>query len=387
MKFETKAIHAGLEIGNPTKSIVPPISPSTIYEIDANGKQPGELHYSRLDNPNRQQLEHLIATLENAQAAAAFGSGIAATTALFQALEPGDHIIVPEDIYSGHRKMIHGLMSRWGLQFDFIDMTRLDTIEAHITPKTRLIWIETPSNPLMRITDIAGVVGLARTHSTHEHYILTCVDNTWPSPVNQLPIDLGADFVMHSTTKYFGGHSDVMGGAIVSSKPEGDEESEVARVFQQVRFNQRLGGAVPSPQDCWMLSRSTRSLAYRMRGHNEHAGELAKFLSNHKAIDKVFYPGLASHPGHEIAQKQMRGFGGMISFLIHGDAEKAVKVVAGSKIIKRATSLGGVESTWEHRLSTEGPGSLTPETLIRISVGLEHPDDLIEDLERCLSVS
>lgn len=386
MKFETKAIHAGLEIGNPTKAIVPPISPSTIYEIDDNGMQPGELHYSRLDNPNRQQLEHLLATLENGKAAAAFSSGIAATTALLQALEPGDRIIVPEDIYSGHRKMIQGLMSRWGLHFDFIDMTSLEAIEAHITPETRLIWIETPSNPLMRITDIAGVVQLARAHSTGGRTILTCVDNTWPTPVNQLPLDLGADYVMHSTTKYFGGHSDVMGGAIISGVPEDAEDSEAAEVFRQVRFNQRLGGAVPSPQDCWMLSRSTRSLAYRMRGHNAHAGELAKFLSTHKAVDQVFYPGLASHTGHEIAQKQMRGFGGMVSFLIQGDAEKAVKVVAGAKLIKRATSLGGVESTWEHRLSTEGPGSLTPETLIRISVGLEHPDDLIEDVERSLAV-
>ncbi|MCH8557253.1 MAG: aminotransferase class I/II-fold pyridoxal phosphate-dependent enzyme [Balneolia bacterium] len=367
MKFETKAIHAGLDIGNPSKSIVPPISPSTIYEINADGKTDGEFHYSRLDNPNRMQFEHLVSALEGGADTAAFASGIAATQAVFQALKPGDEVILPEDVYAGHRKMIHGMMSRWGLKFHFIDMTSLDTIREHITPNTRLIWIETPSNPLMRITDIRRVTELAKSKG-----ILTCVDNTWPTPVNQLPFELGADLVMHSTTKYFGGHSDTMGGTVTTR-----EKSEI---FDQIRFIQKMGGAVPSPHDSWMLSRSTRTLSYRMKGHNEHAFALARFLNEHPKVSGVYYPGLESHPGHEIARSQMSGFGGMVSFLIKGSREDAVKVVAGSKIIKRATSLGGVESTWEHRLSTEGEGSLTPETLIRISVGLEHPDDIIEDV-------
>lgn len=372
MKFETKAIHAGLDLGNPSKSIVPPISPSTIYEINADGKTEGELHYSRLDNPNRMQFEHLVSALEGGSDTAAFASGIAATQAVFQALKPGDEVILPEDVYAGHRKMIHGMMSRWGLKFHFIDMTSLDTIREHITPNTRLIWIETPSNPLMRITDIRALTDMARKKG-----IISCVDNTWPTPVNQLPFELGADLVMHSTTKYFGGHSDTMGGTVTSR-----EQSEL---FDQIRFIQKMGGAVPSPHDTWMLSRSTRTLAYRMRGHNEHAAQLAEFLMKHPKVETVYFPGLASHPGHEIAKSQMSNFGGMVSFLVKGSREDAVKVVAGSEIIKRATSLGGVESTWEHRLSTEGEGSLTPETLIRISVGLEHPDDIIADVSQSLS--
>ena len=371
MKFETRAIHAGLDIGNPSKSIVPPISPSTIYEINSDGKTEGELHYARLDNPNRMQFEHLVSSLEGGADTAAFASGIAATQAVFQALMPGDEVILPEDVYAGHRKMIHGMMSRWGLKFHFIDMTSLDTIREHITPKTKLIWIETPSNPLMRITDVRAVTDMARKKG-----IITCVDNTWPTPVNQLPFELGADLVMHSTTKYFGGHSDTMGGTVTTR-----EKSEI---FDQIRFIQKMGGAVPSPHDSWMLSRSTRTLSYRMKGHNEHAATLADYLVKHPKVSEVYYPGLKTHPGHDIAKSQMSAFGGMISFLLHGTKEDAIKVVAGSEIIKRATSLGGVESTWEHRLSTEGEGSLTPETLIRMSVGLEHPDDLIDDLERSL---
>ena len=372
MRIETKAIHAGMEIANPTKDIVPPISTSTIYEIDPEGRNEDDLHYTRLGNPNRLQLEHLLTELEEGEAAAAFASGVAAATAVFQALNPGDHILVPEDVYAGNRKLVNKVMVRWGLEVDFIPMTDVEVIEDSIRSNTRLIWIESPSNPMMRITDIEAVSELA-----HSKNILVCVDNTWPSPMNQQPLNLGADLVLHSTTKYLGGHSDILGGAIVS-KHNG-------RIFQRIQEIQKLTGGVPSPRDCWLLCRSIRSLPYRMRGHNENAGHLARFLQNHSKIEKVFYPGLATHAGHEIAEKQMSGFGGMISFLIAGDKEEAIKIVGRSRLISRATSLGGIESTWEHRRSSEGEGSITPENLIRISVGLEHPDDLMEDLESALS--
>jgi cystathionine gamma-synthase len=267
--------------------------------------------------------------------------------------------------------MVKNIMNRWGLESSFVDMTSLDEIESHIKKNTKLIWIETPSNPLMQITDIAAVVDVAKSGN-----IKTVADNTWPTPVNQLPLDLGVDLVLHSTSKYFGGHSDILGGAVVTAA--GDD------FFERIKLIQKMAGAVPSPQDCWMLSRSTRTLAYRMRGHNEHAQIVADFLANHKKVEKVFYPGLESHPGHEIAKKQMKGFGGMISFLAGKNVKEAVQAVGRSKLIKRATSLGGVESTWEHRQSSEGEGSVSPDTMIRMSVGLEHPDDIIGDLERAL---
>ena len=372
MKFETRAIHSGLEIGNPSSSVVPPISPSTIFEIDAEGRNENDLHYTRLANPNRLQFEAVIASLENGAVAAAFSSGIAAATAVLQALDPGDHIIIPEDVYAGNRKMVKNIMNRWGLESSFIDMTSLDEIERHLKKNTKLIWIETPSNPLMRITDIKTVAELAKSRN-----IRTVVDNTWPTPVNQLPLELGADLVMHSTSKYFGGHSDILGGAVVAAAED--------VFFERIKQIQKMAGAVPSPQDCWMLSRSTRTLAYRMRGHNEHARLVADYLANHKKVERVFYPGLESHPGHDIAEKQMKDFGGMISFLAGKNASEAIKIVGHSNLIKRATSLGGVESTWEHRQSSEGEGSVSPGNMIRMSVGLEHPDDIIEDLDRALS--
>lgn len=375
MRFETKSIHAGLTIENPSKAIIPPITPSTIFEIGESGREAAELHYSRLANPNRLQFETLIATLEEGVEAAAFSSGIAAAMAVLQALDPGDHIIVPEDIYSGNRRMIKEIMLRWGLNADFINMTSLSTIEEYIRPETKLIWIETPSNPLMRITDIEGAAKLADSYSK-SHKIYTLADNTWPTPVNQLPLKSGADLVLHSTSKYFGGHSDIIGGAIVAARND--------KFFGRIRFNQQMGGAVPSPQDCWMLSRSTRTLAYRMRGHNENAAIIAAFLQNHKKVDSVYYPGLESHPNHSVAKKQMSGFGGMVSFLLKGSPQQAIEVVGKSQLIKRATSLGGVESTWEHRQSSEGEGSFTPDTLIRISVGLEHVEDILNDLKQAL---
>lgn len=371
MRFETKAIHAGLDVANDSQAVVPPISPSTVFEIDAGGRNEEDFHYTRLNNPNRQQLEQLIASLEKGKACAAFSSGVAAAAAVLQALDPGDHVLIPDDVYAGNRFLVQKVMLRWGLEVDFIRMTDPEIIRQNLREETRLIWIETPSNPMLRITDIRAVCQLAR-----ENDCYTCVDNTWPTPLNQLPLELGADLVLHSTTKYFGGHSDLLGGAIVAKTEDG--------IFERIREIQKMAGAVPSPRDCWLLSRSIRSFPYRMRGHNQNAAKLAQFLDNHPNIKEVFFPGLPMNEGHEVAKQQMSGFGGMISFLIHGDKEKAIEIVGKAKLIKRATSLGGVESTWEHRRSSEGEDSLTPQNLIRISVGLEHPEDLIEDLEQAL---
>ncbi len=372
MRLETKAIHSGLDIQNDSKAIVPPIQPSTVFEHSEEGFQEGDLNYTRYANPNRLQWEHLLAELEGGEAAAAFSAGVAAATAVFQSLRPGQHMVIPDDVYTGNRNLVKKVLQPWGLEADFVDMTEIDNIKNAAKENTKLIWVETPSNPMLKLTDISAVCDFAK-----ENELFTCIDNTWPSPVNQLPLELGADLVLHSTTKYFGGHSDILGGAIIAKSETG--------IFERIREIQQLGGAVPSPRDCWLLSRSTRTLPYRMKGHNENAEIIAEFLENHAKAEKVFYPGLESHRGHSIAKKQMSGYGGMISFLIKGNAEEALKVVASSKLVKRATSLGGVESTWEHRLSSEGEGSRAPENLIRISIGLEHHDDLLEDLEIALS--
>lgn len=371
MRKETEAIHAAMEAAKQTTDIVPPVHRSTVYEIDKKGHSEGDWHYTRLANPNRVQWEQVLQVLEEGAAAAAFSSGVAAASAVLQALSPDDHIIIPRDVYAGNRRLVNELMKPWGLQVDFIDMTDLGNIESHINKNTRLIWIESPSNPMMNMMDIEAISNLA-----HSNDAVVCVDNTWPTPFNQLPLNLGADLVVHSTTKYFGGHSDILGGAVVTK--------EKGPLFDKIRLVQQIGGATPSPDDCWMLARSTRTLSYRMRGHNENAETLARFLQHHIRVKKVFYPGLATHTGHEIAKKQMKGYGGMISFLIDGNRDQALSVIGKSRLISRATSLGGVESTWEHRRSSEGSDSETPDNLIRISVGLEHPDDLLEDLELAL---
>jgi cystathionine gamma-synthase len=371
MRLETKAIHAGLDIFSDSSAIIPPMHPSTVFEHSEKGFQMGDLNYARYSNPNRLHWEALLASLEGGESCAAFSSGVAAAEAIFQALNPGDHVLMPADVYAGNRSLMNKVMKPWNLEADFVDMTDPEIVSDALEKNTRLIWIETPSNPLMNITDIRAVCEIAR-----QNNVLTCVDNTWPSPVNQLPFELGADLVLHSTTKYFGGHSDILGGAVIAP--------EKSKLFPRIREIQQLAGAVPSPRDCWLLARSTRTLVYRMQGHNKHAACVASFLQNHSRVSDVFYPGLPTHPSHEIAKKQMKGYGGMISFLIDGDETDALGIVAGSTIIKRASSLGGVESTWEHRRSSEGKGSVAPENLIRLSVGLEHPDDLKEDLERAL---
>lgn len=373
--IETIAIHGSMRAKKTENSpIVPGIELSTIYEHAKDGHREGDLKYSRLQNPNRLELEAVLSDLEKGAEAAAFSSGIAAINAVFQTLSHGDHVLIPNDVYFGTRKLVWEFSERWGLEIDFVDMTNLEVVEAAAKQNTRMIWIETPSNPQMFITDVEAMVKWSA-----DRNVVVAVDNTWPTPFNMNPIDFGVDLVIHSTTKYLGGHSDLIGGAVIAK--------ESGPLMDRVRSVQVVQGGVPSPFDAWMLCRSIRSFPYRMRAHNENASQLAAFMNRLPGIEEVFYPGLVSHPGHTIAKTQMRAFGGMISFLVSAGEPAAKKMVASSRIIKAATSLGGIESIWEHRKSTEGPLSQTPDNLIRLSVGLEHIDDLKLDLQQALESS
>ncbi len=373
--IETVAIHGSMRAQKAENSpIVPGIELSTIYEHAKDGHREGDLKYSRLENPNRLELEAVLNDLEKGAEAAAFSSGIAAINAVFQTLSHGDHVLIPNDVYFGTRKLMWEFSERWGLEIDFVDMTNLEVVEAAAKKNTRMIWIETPSNPQMFITDVEAMVKWSA-----DRNVVVAVDNTWPTPFNMNPIDFGVDLVIHSTTKYLGGHSDLIGGAVIAK--------ESGPLMDRVRSVQVVQGGVPSPFDAWMLCRSIRSFPYRMRAHNENASQLATFMTRLPGIEEVFYPGLVSHPGHKIAKTQMRAFGGMISFLVSDGEPAAKKMVASSRIIKAATSLGGIESIWEHRKSTEGPLSQTPDNLIRLSVGLEHIDDLKLDLQQALELS
>ena len=370
MKIETLAVHAGHRIDPSTGAVSPPIHLSTTFERDVEGTYPRGFMYTRNDNPNRHALEEGVSALEGGVAAAAFASGSGATTAMFQALSPGDHVLAHVDAYYGTTRLLREIFLRWGLQADVVDMSNLEAIKKALRPKTKLAWMETPSNPLLKIVDLAAAAKII-----HEAGALCVCDNTW-APIIQRPFDLGIDFIMHSTTKYFGGHCDVLGGIIVAKKD--------SDLFQRVRGIQYEAGAVPSPFDCWLVLRGMRTLPWRMRAHCENAAKVAEFLAQNSKVERVHYPGLAKHPGHDIAKKQMSLFGGMLSFEVKGDREAAMKVSNNTKIFTRATSLGGVESLIEHRASIEGPGTTSPEGLLRLSIGLENADDLIEDLDQAL---
>lgn len=371
MHPETLAVHAGRAVDAATGAVTPPIHLSTTFERAPDGEFPHGFLYTRYANPTRAALEECLAALEGGAAAAAFSSGSAATMTLAQCLAPGDHIVAPADAYAGTSKLFRELFAPWGLGVSFVDMTDLDAVRASLSPQTRLVWIETPSNPTLRITDIAAVAELA-----HAAGALVACDNTWATPLGQRPFELGADLVMHSTTKYLGGHSDVLGGAVVAR--------ERSPFWERLAGIQLMGGAVPSPFECWLVLRGIQSLPYRMRGHTANAGAVAAFLAEHPLVEAVHYPGLPGHPGHAIAAGQMRQFGGMLSFQVRGGAAEALGVAARVKLWTRATSLGGPESLIEHRQSVEGPHTRTPANLLRLSVGLEHPDDLIADLEQAL---
>lgn len=368
---ETLAVHAGEADEREAGAVMPPIHLSTTFERGADGGYPSGFVYSRGDNPNRQALERTLAALEGGEIAAAFASGMAAIMAVFQSLEGGAHLVLPDDVYFGASALARDVFVRWGLAVSTADMADPDAVARQIRPETALIWVETPSNPMLKITDIEAVARIA-----HEAGAICACDNTWPSPVLQQPLALGADLVVHSTTKYLGGHSDLLGGAVIA---RADDDR-----FARIRTVQTIGGAVPSPFDCWLLMRSIRTLPYRMRAHSQNARRVAAFLADHPVVARVHYPGLPSHPGHAIAARQMRDFGGMLSIQMQGGAEAARRLANRVRLFTQATSLGGVESLIEHRASVEGPGTTTPDDLLRLSIGLEHVDDLIADLEQAL---
>src|SRR3569833_259828 len=370
MKPETIAIHAGNHVDAASKAVIQPIVLSTTFERAEDGSFPGGHIYSRSSSPNRALLEIVLAKLEGGEDAAAFSSGNAAGMSVFQSLAPGTHIIAPDDMYHGLRNQLKKLFDGI-LKFDFIEVNNIEEVDRHLMPSTGLIWLEPPSNPLLKVTDIKKVVDLARKHS-----IRVVVDNTFASPMCQQPVALGADLVMHSSSKYFGGHSDLMGGALITA--------EKSDWWQKIRDVQGYGGAIPSPMDCYYMVRSIKTLPYRVKGHVQNAQLLAKYLEKHPKIESVMYPGLQSHPQHQIAISQMRYYGGMLSFCVKGGAKDAIMVISKLKLFTVATSLGGVETLIEHRASVEGPDTKTPQNLLRVSVGLEHIDDLIADMEQAL---
>jgi cystathionine gamma-synthase len=372
MRLETIAVHAGHAPDAVTGAVTPPIHLSTTFEREPDLSYRGGFLYARYANPNRQALERCLAELEGGGAAASFSSGSAATAAVFQSLEPDAHVLLPSDAYYGTIKLARDLFGAWKLRTSAVDMSDIANVERAITDRTRVVWIESPSNPLVRIVDIAAIARVARQAGAW-----TVVDNTWATPVLQRPLALGADLVMHSTTKYLGGHSDVMGGALVAA-----EESHA--LFARCRGVQQWGGAVPSPFDCWLLLRGIRTLPWRVRAQTENAGRVAAFLASHKRVEAVHYPGLPSHPAFEIARRQMSAPGAMMAFQVRGGREAAIAFTNRLKLVTRATSLGGTESLIEHRQSVEGPETLAPDNLLRMSVGLEHADDVIEDLGQAL---
>jgi cystathionine gamma-synthase len=375
MKIETKAIHAG-DIAEQTRDVTSAIHLSTTFHKADDGSLPGGHLYARVSNPNREALERALAALEQGAlaempAALVFSSGSAATLAVLQSLAPGDHVICPEDAYYGTPILLKTVMAPWGLKFSLVNMQDLDAVEGAVTPATKLIWAETPSNPLLNITDLSAVVAIAKKVGA-----FVGVDNTWATPLLQRPLELGADVVMHSVTKYLSGHSDVLSGALVFR--------EAGELYQRARHIQHEGGAVPSPFECWLTLRGLQTFPYRVRAQCESAQRIAEFLEKQPKIQAVHYPGLPSHPGRKIAAQQMSAFGGMMSIQVKGGQAEAFKLAAGLKLFSHATSLGGTHSLVEHRASAEGEYTRSPVNLLRLSIGLEHPDDLMGDLEQGL---
>ncbi len=355
-KLETLAIHAGRHPDPVTGSIATPIYPSTTFLRGEAGNYPSGFSYSREQNPNRKMLEECLAALYEGKEALVFASGLAVVHAAFQSLQTGDHVLATADIYYGVRKVAGDVFPKWPLEIAYVDMTDLDAVRAAIRPSTRLIWTETPSNPLLKITDLAAIAEIARKANA-----ISICDNTFATPVYQRPFDSGIDMVMDSTTKYISGHSDVVGGSLVTRYDN--------YLFERARKMQRFGGSVPSPFDCWLTLRGIETLPWRLRAMTANAKLIVEFLLHHPAVEQVHYP----------------GFSGMVSFQVKGGAKEAMDVTLRTRVFTRATSLGGTHSLIEHRASVEGPGSTTPENLLRMSVGLENHEDLIEDLAQALS--
>jgi len=372
MKIETLAVHAGQRPEDASRDVTPAIHLSTTFQKAEDGSLPGGYLYSRPNNPNREALESALAALEGGAAALAFSSGSAATFAVLQSLSPGDHVIVGEDVFYGTLVLLKTIMANWGVTVTQAPMQDLAAVERAVTPKTKLFWIETPSNPMLAVSDIRALIAIAK-----KARALVACDNTVGTPMLQRPLELGADISMHSVTKFLSGHSDVLSGALVFR--------EKSPVLDRIRHIQQQSGGVPSPFECWLTLRGLQSFPYRMRGICATARRVAEFLSSHPKVEAVHYPGLPKHPGHAIAAHQMSGgFGGLMSMQVKGGQPQAFKVLAAVKIFTHATSLGGTHSLIEHRASVEGPDTRSPINLLRLSIGLEHSDDLIEDIEQAL---
>jgi len=374
--FETLAIHAGQQPDPVTGAVAVPIYATSTYKQDGVGGLRGGYEYSRSANPTRTALEECLAALEGGMRGLGFASGLAASDCLLRAaLGPGDHVVVPGDAYGGTYRLFAQVLSRWGLEYTSAPLGDPDAVRAALRPATRLIWCETPTNPLLGIADVTALAGLA-----HGQGALLVVDNTFASPYLQQPLSLGADVVLHSTTKYLGGHSDVIGGALVVSDPG---------LADRLAYHQNAMGAVPGPFDCWLVLRGVKTLAVRMDRHCVNAARIADMLVAHPAVDRVYYPGLPEHPGHELAAKQMRGFGGMVSFTVRGGEQAALRVCERARVFTLAESLGGVESLIEHpgrmtHASVVGSPLAVPADLVRLSVGIESVDDLLADLAQAL---
>ncbi|GAB3922849.1 cystathionine gamma-synthase [Larkinella terrae] len=378
MKFATKAIHAGIEPDPTTGAIMTPIYQTSTYVQESPGKHKG-YEYARTQNPTRTVLQNNLAALENGQHGICYASGLAATDAILKLFKPGDEIIASNDLYGGTYRIMVRVFQEYGLKFKFIGLENPSALETAITPATKMVWIETPTNPLLRIVDIQSIAAITKAKNT-----LLVVDNTFASPYLQNPLDLGADIVLHSATKYLGGHSDTVMGALILNDDE---------LTKRLEFIQNACGAVPGPQDCFLVLRGIKTLHIRMQRHCENALKIAQYLSQHPKVSKVNYPGLENHPQHELAKRQMRGFGGMVSFELHGDSlPEAVRVMESFQVFSLGESLGGVESLCTHPASMthasipkeEREKNGLKDTLIRLSVGIEDVDDLIKDLERAI---
>lgn len=369
--LDTILARTGTDPDPETGALAPPIHTATTYARNDDG-QSGQYVYSRIGNPTRRRLEAALAASEGGAGALAYSSGMTAAMTLCQAMKPGDHVLLPHDIYFGVRALLMEHFTRWGLLVTDVDQRDPDAVKAAMTSATKLVWVETPSNPQLNITDLRAMADIA-----HEAGAQLVVDNTWATPLITRPIEHGADVVLHSVTKYLGGHSDVLGGALVFAREDA--------LFESCNALSQEGGAVLDPFGSWLVLRGMRSLGPRLRQQSETAGHLAEWLQGDARVASVHYPGLTSHAAHDIAARQMALFGGMLSFCVQGSAERALEVVRNSRLFANATSLGGTESLMEHRASIEGPDTPTPQNLLRVSVGLEHVDDLISDLDQALS--
>jgi cystathionine gamma-synthase len=372
MRLETLAVHAGAEPDAATGAVAPPIHLSTTFSHGPAAERVASYEYQREGNPTQDRFETAIAALEGGAAALAYASGMAAIAGLLETLPSGARILLPDDCYSGLRYLANEFLPQRGVAAEFVDMADADAVEAACTRPVALLWLETPSNPLMKICDIAALARVA-----HAHGALMVCDNTFATPVLQQPLALGADVVMHSTTKYFGGHSDVLGGALVFARRD--------ETFDAAMHRRHITGPVLSPFSAWLLLRGCRSLAARMAMHCANARKLAEFLAAHPAVSKVNWPGLATHPGHAVATAQMRDYGAMLSIQLRDGRDAALSAASKLRLFTNATSLGGCESLVEHRASVEGPDPVSPQDLLRLSVGLEHADDLIADWAQALA--